>query len=42
MNALKDIAAFNCLEIIKENISKDIKKKKRKEKLIKTRNKKIK
>ena len=40
MNALKDIAAFNCLGIIKENISKDIKKKK--EKLIKTRNKKIK
>lgn len=42
MNALKDIAAFNCLGIIKENISQDIKKKKRKEKLIKTRNKKIK
>ena len=41
MNALKDIAAFNFLGIIKENISQDIKKKK-KEKLIKTRNKKIK
>lgn len=40
MNALKDIAAFNCLGIIKENISQDIKKKKKK--LIKTRNKKIK
>lgn len=32
MNALKDIAAFNCLGIIKENISQDIKKKKKEKK----------
>ena len=30
INALKDIAAFNCLGIIKENISRDINKKQKK------------